>query len=167
MGRKKLPPEQLVYDEAKAEEVKAIIREAKWRIVEALPEDLRETRAAMKRVFKARAAKRREAKGQRQHHMVELLLTGHTQAEIARIVGQSSMNVSNALKPIWPFSHPGRDNRYVIATISPELVENLDAVAKRLGLSRMRAAGKILAAVLEEDGVVARRTLGIKGPDHE
>ncbi len=161
MARTKQPLEEPIFDEEKAAEVKRILSEAKAAILNSLPAEMLETRAAQKRAWQARTAKRRGAKAVRQKHLLEILLTGHTQAEIARVIGQGESTVSSALKVLWPFDPPGGANRYIVIRISPSLLTNLDALAGDMLLSRSRALEKVAAAALEESAAVARRTLHV------
>jgi uncharacterized protein YerC len=106
---------------------------------------------------------KREARAHRQHRIIELLLRGNTQADIAKVTGVAEPTISRVLAPIFPFPSPGRDNRYILSRLDPAKLRALDLLAELLLVDRMRALEMLIHANLESDAKVARRTLGIRG----
>ena len=113
-------------------------------------------------IAKQRYLVKREARAKRQLRMVESLLRGHTQTEISKLLDTDEATVSHVLRAIFPFPAPGRDNRYVLVKLSPEMLRAVDLLSAKLLVDRLRAIEMICHANLEEDGKVARRTLGIR-----
>lgn len=145
-----------------AKEVTLAIRKA---ISASLPPELQEARVsyARWRAEKNRAKWRvdQEARSERRRRVSELLLTGHTQAEIAHALSCGKSLVTETVAEFFPFAHAGADNRYVAIRLSPGLLAGLDALAGDMLLSRSRALELIATAALEEGAAVARRTLKV------
>jgi hypothetical protein len=113
-------------------------------------------------IAKQRYLVKRDARAKRQHRIVETLLRGHTQVEIAKVVETDEHTVSRVLAPIFPFPAPGRDNRYILVRLTPPMLRELDVIAARLLVDRMRALEMLCHANLEGEGKVAKRTLGVR-----
>jgi transcriptional regulator with XRE-family HTH domain len=149
-----------------------------------VPEDVALVAAAVKSVLEnltpeqieARKARRRAAresrdrkyvasktaKEERQRQIFLRLLNGLNQEEVARSIGIPSKRVSDSISQIWPFSPPGAERRYLAVRISVPDLATLKEIAERMGLTIHQAAEQLFHAVLEEGGLVARRTLHVR-----
>jgi hypothetical protein len=110
---------------------------------------------------KQRYIVKRDARARRQHRIIELLLRGNTQAEIAKVTSTAEPTISRVLAPIFPFPSPGRDNRYILVRLTPPMLHALDVLAKTILVDRMRALEMLCHANLEDEGKEARRILGM------
>jgi len=113
-------------------------------------------------IVRQRYLVKRQARAKRQLRMVETLLRGHTQTEIAKLLDTDEATVSHVLGAIFPFPSPGHRNRYIMVRLSPEMLRSLDELASRLMVDRMRALELFSHAGLEDGAKVAKRTLGIR-----
>jgi hypothetical protein len=105
----------------------------------------------------------KDAREKRNKRFQELLLRGYTQAEIAKATGAHEGTVSRVLSSIFPFPPPGRDNRYIVARMSPVELGTLDEMAGEYLMDRLRLLELLVSAVLEQHGFQARKLLRLPG----
>jgi hypothetical protein len=132
-----------------------------------LPEEERRAlelaRKEDRQTVRARAAAAAEAKKKRNRRFFELLLRGHTRGEIAKATGANEVTISNVLSALFPFPHPGRDNRYLAMRLSSANLAIVDELAADHLMDRQRVLELICSAALEQRGFHARRLLRIPG----
>ncbi len=153
-------------DDNLAEDAAKLAREMMTAVRERLPphyrEALRRKNRSERLGKKSRAKQKRALQASRQHRIVEMLTSGHSQADIARTLRISEATVSETLSVIWPYSNlKGRNNRFLVLRISTEKIDALELLAKDMCLVRSRALEEIVSAVLDDDAAIARRTLRV------
>jgi len=132
------------------------IREA----IAALPDDVREGINEDRRARRRNWQRNKNERTARQRRLIELILNGYTRVEVAEILGISKQWATTLAAELISLPHQGSNKRYIAVPIS---VENLAALDRLCGhiLGRQRALELIVAANMEDDGAVARRTLRV------
>jgi hypothetical protein len=147
------------------QELAEIGRACRQAFYAALPPRLQEAQRELNRTRRARAREGRrihEAKrAARVKRMMELMLSGHCQAEMETALGVHKSTVSRDLQLVWPFPQATRDQRYCAVKLGALRLAALDRLAHDLGLPRLRALEEAVEAVLDEDARAARRSLRI------
>jgi hypothetical protein len=131
-------------------------RQAGW--LSLTPEE-REVAAADFRVAREkRKAKRRQFR-ERARRINELVIAGFKMEEVA---AAEAMPVTKLRYHFNGLLAARKGFRRLCAWLADDHVAALDDIAADLGIDRGRAVERLLAAVLSEDGFVARRQLGLR-----
>ncbi len=136
-----------------------IVNAARKAAIDALTPEEHAARADRKAAACERHKRKKVARNERQRHGLEQLLTGYSSVEAARALGCHERTMSEAVGAIWPLPYPGPGNRYIAIRVSLAELAAIDALARELQITRLRAAEEVMSAALQQAPHVTRRTL--------